>query len=268
MLLINIACFLLIAAIFLAIYKPQSKSDAWLFGIIIPMVLFLLVFVFNRFTSRPDTKFSLLLVSTLGYCLPSIIITFFVLFIFLKKKYVMKEQFKFPKGLIVSIIVLLALGVLSECGYHMRDRATAENDTKNVIGKATNNKTQSHPMDKATIDARKLLQKEITSTNSRLPITEAGFSFISMELKGSALICHFTIDENELNFDDYIQHIDRNKSSYFRQSTGHNPSFVKTLLASGYDWTLILVGKQTGKTKTISLSARELKDAVKEKGLF
>ena len=40
MILINIAIFLIIAALFISVYKPKSKSDAWLFSIIIPIVVY------------------------------------------------------------------------------------------------------------------------------------------------------------------------------------------------------------------------------------
>ena len=48
------------------------------------------------------------------------------------------------------------------------------------------------------------------------------------------------------------------------QSTGHNPIFMKNLLLSDYDWTLILKAKQSGKTKRLSMSAEELEEAVQE----
>ena len=60
MILINIAIFLTIAAIFIYVYKPKSKSDAWLFGLTIPIAVYLFVSALYRLFVYPDAETSYL----------------------------------------------------------------------------------------------------------------------------------------------------------------------------------------------------------------
>jgi len=109
----NIALFLIVAAIFIAVYKPESKSDAWIFSLVIPIVLLILVTVYYSFSYGSETNFAYSLGTAIADCLASIIISFITLFKYLRKKYVAGDQFRFPKGLIVAIVVFVALGLFS-----------------------------------------------------------------------------------------------------------------------------------------------------------
>lgn len=256
MMLINIAFFLLVAAIIIAVMKPKSKTEVWLYSIIVPLVLAFAIAIVEASLSESSWSFSNKIAASIGGSLVSVIVSIPTLFIYLKKKLAAGENFKFPKGLIIAIVVLAALGLFSEWGNYYREKSLTQISDKQIDDKEFVSKTAK--------EARKLIQKEVESTNQKLPITEAGFTFVFLEIKDNALVAHFSIDENELNFDDYIQHLDKYKSTYFKQSTGHNPNFVNNLLASEYGWTLVLSGMYSGKTETITLSAKELQDVAKK----
>lgn len=393
----NIAFFLVVAAIVIAVVKPKSKIEVWLYSIIIPFFLVFWVALFDSFFSDTNSQTSYKLASAFGESLVSIIVSIPTLFFYLRKKLIASNQFKFPKGIIIAIGMLIVLELCLEWGQYKRGRALERtkienNDSKGVnyqtgkkenelhdeqreisneaidarkilpelvafinqglpvskegmtmnsmevknnsvvvsliideniinFDKTTNDinsnkqdffqlinannqqiinkiilaeydyiveikasnsrktrniilsakelksicnskKSIKETTDHATLEARKIVQQDIESTNKKLPITEAGFSLTQMEIKDNALVAYFEIDENELNFEDYIRHLERNKGAYFMQSTGHNPIFMKNMLLSDYDWTLILKAKQSGKTKKISMSADELEEAV------
>ena len=255
MMLINIAFFLVVAAIIIALVKPNSKTDVWLYSIIVPVVLALVIAIVEASLSESSWSYSNKIAASIGGSFVSVVVSIPTIYVYLKKKLETGEQFKFPKGLIISIIVLIVLGLFSEWGNYYREKAMTQNGNKQIEDNEFVSQTKK--------DARNLIQKEVESTNRKLPITEAGFTFDYLEIKDDVLIAHFSIDENELNFDDYIQHLDKYKSTYFKQSTGHNPRFVNNLLVSDYGWTLVLNGINTGKTKTISLSAKELKEVAR-----
>ncbi len=113
--------------------------------------------------------------------------------------------------------------------------------------------------------ARRLVKENVESTKKILPTTQAGFSFTDVYIKDNAFTAYFIIDDNEINFDDYINHIEKYKSEYFLQSTGNNQEFVNTMLLSGYDWTLILEAKNSGKKKELTLLAKELREIFNNK---
>ena len=118
MLLINISLFLLVSAIFIAVYQPKSNKDIWLYSIFVPIVLLFIDTMYCRITMGTIPSFTYVLGSAIGECLVSMVISFIVLFVYLKKKLKAGDQFIYPKGLIVAIIVLLIIGLISEWGYH------------------------------------------------------------------------------------------------------------------------------------------------------
>ena len=176
MVLINIAIFLLIAGVFIYVYKPKSKSDAWLFSLIIPVVIYLFASVINRFFFYPDADTSYLFASTLGECLVSIIASFITLFIYLKKKYVAGEQFKFPKWLVTTIIILLALGLFAEWGNYNWNKKINEKEAELSATLPDNKRNESQLNDVKALsseaeDARKVLPELVSFINQGLPVT-------------------------------------------------------------------------------------------------
>ena len=254
MMLINIAFFLLIAAIVVAFMKPKSMTVVWLFSILIPIILAIVIALVEAALSESTLSFGNKIAWSIGGSFVSVIVSIPTIFVCLKNKLKKREQYIYPKSLIVAIIIIAILGLISEWGINNRKNAQDEGERKEAIAFTS-----------SVEKARKLVQQDVNLTKKKLPITQAGFSFTDMKIKNNELIAYFVIDENELNFDDYIRHIDKYKSVYFMQSTGHNPRFVRNLLQSNYDWTLVLEAKPSGKTKVLTLLAKELEDAVDNK---
>jgi Ca2+/Na+ antiporter len=253
MILINIAIFLSIAAIIIAFQKPKSKIAILLISLFVPIVLAFVVALIEASFSKSTLSYANKMAWSIGDSLISVIVSILTLFFCLKKKYAKLangEQYKFPKGLIIAIIILLSLGLLSEWGIYNRKKTEQKIEVEALM-------TQEK--------ARRLVKENVESTKKILPTTQAGFSFTDVYIKDNAFTAYFIIDDNEINFDDYINHIEKYKSEYFLQSTGNNQEFVNTMLLSGYDWTLILEAKNSGKKKELTLLAKELREIFNNK---
>ncbi len=266
MILINIAIFLLIAAIFIYVYKPKSKSATWFYSISIPIVIYLFASAFNRLFYYPHAETSYLLASTLGECLVSIIVSFITLIVYLKKKYIASEQFKFPKWLIATIIILFALGLISEWGNRKWDRTINESEA-NVSNSQSEEKIDEKQFEDVkelsgeTKDARKELSNLVEFLKQGLPVTREGISWKDVEISNNTLIYYITIDENVMNFSEVTKDMESNRLELFQLLNAKNQQLVKKLILAEYDFSAELKASKSGRTKLISLLASELKAA-------
>ena len=137
--LLNLAFFLAITAIIVLTVSPKSKSLILLYSICTPILLALIIAVFEASFSG-SSSYSNKIAESIGGSLISIVVSILTLFFCLKKKCKVDEQYKLPKGLIVTIAVCIILGLLSEYGNYSRkkkmtqsaevatDRVTSGND--------------------------------------------------------------------------------------------------------------------------------------------
>ena len=265
MILINIAVFLVVAAIIIYVYKPKSKSDAWLYSLIIPIVVYLFASTINRFFYYPDADTSYLFASTLGECLVSIVVSFVILLICLKKKYEKGEQFKFPKWLITIIIILFALGLFSEWGNYTRNKAAKEDESMVIESQPAENITESQSEDVKQLsseaeDARKVLPELVSFINQGLPVSREGMTMNSMEIKGNSVIVSYVIDEKIMSFEEVTTDIANNALEFFKLANANNKQIIKNIVLAEYDYSAEFKASKSGKTKTIKLLASELKD--------
>lgn len=266
MILINITVFLLISAIFIYVYKPKSKSDAWLFSIIIPIVVYLFASALNRFFYYPNVETSYLFAATLGESLVSIIVSFITLFVYLKKKYIASEQFKFPKWLIATIIILFALGLFSEWGNYNRNRTINESEAK-VSNSQSEEQIDEKQLEDVkelsseTEDARKVLPELVEFLKQGLPVTREGMSWNDVEISNNALIYYITIDEKVMNFSEVTKDIESSRLEFFKLLNAKNQQLVNKLILAEYDFSVEFKASKSGQTKWITLLASELKDA-------
>lgn len=265
MILINIAVFLTIAAFFIYVYKPKSKSDAWLFSLTIPIVVYLLVSAFYRFFVYPDAETSYLFASSLGECLVSIVASFITLLIYLKKKYLTGEQFQFPKWLITTIIILLALGLFSEWGYYNWNKEVNENETTVEETQPTEKINESQLEDVKLLsneaeDARKVLPELVSFINQGLPVSREGMTMNSMEIKDNSVIVSYVIDEKIMSFDEVTNDIEKNGLEFFQLANGNNKQIIKNIVAAEYDYAIEFKASNSRKTKWVRLLASELRD--------
>lgn len=253
MMLFKIVILLSIAAIIIAFQKSKSKTTIWFISFFVPILFAFAVALIEAPLSKSTLSFANKMAWSIGDSLIAVIVSIPTLFFCLKKKLVKLangEQYKLPKGLIISIIMVLALNVMSECGGYNRKKTEEKIVVKEL---------------EAMEKARRTVKENVESIKKILPTTHAGFTITDVYIKDNAFTSCFVIDDNEINFDDYINHIEKYRYDYFLQSTGHNPEFVNTLLLSGYDWTLILKAKNSGKEKELTILAKELREAVNKK---
>ncbi len=264
MILINIAIFLTIAAIFIYVYKPKSKSDAWLFGLTIPIAVYLFVSAFYRFFVYPDAETSYLFASSLGECLVSIVASFITLLIYLKKKYLTGEQFQFPKWLITTIIILLALGLFSEWGNHNWNKEVNKNQTMVEETQPTEKITESQLEDVKILsseaeDARKVLPELVSFINQGLPVSREGMTMNNMEIKDNSVIVSYVIDEKVMNFEEVTTDIEKDAVEFFKLANANNKQIIRNIITAEYDYAAKFKASKSGKTKIIKLFASELK---------
>ena len=264
MLLINIALFLVISAIFIAVYKPKSKSDAWLFGIIIPVALFFVVSVFYKFLGYSDVETWYLLASVLGESLISMIISFVVLLVYLKKKFKVGDQFKFPQWLTVAIIVFLVFGLLSEWGSYRWDKRIEEQDSKElnsrIEDKIKDFEQEEEELSSEVEDARKVLPELVALINQGLPVTREGMTMNSMEIKDNAVIVSYVLDETKMDFDKATNDIIEDGLEFFQLANANNKQIMRNIILAEYDYSVEFKASKSGKVKWLTLLASELKD--------
>lgn len=265
MILINIAFFLTIAAFFIYVYKPKSKSDAWLFSLTIPIAVYLFVSAFYRFFVYPDAETSYLFASSLGECLVSIVASFITLLIYLKKKYLTGEQFQFPKWLITTIIILLALGAFSEWGNYTWNKTAKEGESKVIESQPAENISESQSEDVKELsseaeEARKVLPELVSFINQGLPVSREGMTMNSMEIKDNSVIVSYVIDEKIMSFDEVTTDIANNAVEFFKLANANNKQIIRNIITAEYDYIAVFKAGKSGKTKIIKLFASELKD--------
>lgn len=195
----------------------------------------------------------------------SIIVSFITLFVYLKKKYVIGEQFKFPKWLINTIIILFALGLFSEWGNYYRNKTINENETKVLESLTEDKKNEPQVNDVKELsseveNARIVLPELVSFISQGLPITREGMTLNSMEIKDNSVIVSYVIDEKIMNFNEVINDIENNGIEFFKLANGNNEQIIKNIVAAEYDYAIEFKASNSGKTKWVTLLASELKD--------
>lgn len=107
-------------------------------------------------------------------------------------------------------------------------------------------------------EAVSALRQGLVETNKQLPITAAFFTMERMEIKGNDYIIHATIDENQMDLDQYIANMNQNKSNLFSLAAGNNKDFADLFAKSGLNLKFSVTGKQSKRKGEILLSAREI----------
>ena len=107
---LNLAIFLLVAAIVIAVMKPKSKAQVWIVCIITPIIFALIYGLSMVLLSGSSLPTGYQLGGSVGGNAPSILISAITLFFCLKKKLEEKDSYKYPKGIFAVIIVCAIIG--------------------------------------------------------------------------------------------------------------------------------------------------------------
>lgn len=139
--LIYIAIFLIIAAITVSNVVPESKGEVWRSSIIIPISFAIVASFILAVISSSTAFFTYRFGEALGGCVPSIIVSSLTIYFCLKNKLEHEDDYKYPKVLLVVIVICLLIGGLQlYLSYHNR-KALVEylNSEMNSDDNAVNN---------------------------------------------------------------------------------------------------------------------------------
>lgn len=120
--LLNLAFFLAVTAIIIVVVSLKTKSQIWLYSIVIPILLAFIIAVFEASFSESSYSYSNKIAESIGGSLISVVVSIITLFFCLKKKYKVGEQYKLPKSIIIAIAVCIILGLISEYGSYSREK--------------------------------------------------------------------------------------------------------------------------------------------------
>ena len=109
---LNLAFFLLVTALVIAVAKPKSKTHVWIYSFLTPVVLSVIYALCVAIFSDSQMPLSYQLGGLIGSNAPSILITIITLFYCLKKKLENKESYKYPKAIFIVIAVCAIIGCI------------------------------------------------------------------------------------------------------------------------------------------------------------
>lgn len=109
-----------------------------------------------------------------------------------------------------------------------------------------------------TNEAIKALKQGLIQTNAQLPVTAAFFTMERMEIKGNDYIIHATIDEEQMDLDQYIANMNQNKSNLFSLAAGNNKDFAELFIKSGLNLKFLVKGNLSGRKGEILLTSEEI----------
>ena len=115
-----LAIFLLFVAAVIAVVRPTTKLQVWLYGIISPITFAALVCfsIATIFSYSWNYKLG----AAFAGCLIPILVSIPTLYYFLKKKFDVGEKFNYPKGIFAVILLLAIPGSISLYGDYTRGK--------------------------------------------------------------------------------------------------------------------------------------------------
>ena len=97
-------------AIVIAVIKPSSKTQVWFLSVLVPISFVFFYGICVIFLSGSKLPLGYQLGGFVGSNVPSIIISILTLFLCLKKKFETKEDYRYPKSIIIVIIICAIIG--------------------------------------------------------------------------------------------------------------------------------------------------------------
>ena len=236
-----------VAAINIAFVTPKTKPQILLYSIFVPIFLYLWVVFFKGYSDSFSHIYNTMVVA-FGESFVPIIVTIPLMFFCLKKKLKVGKQYKLPKGIIVTIIILFILGFISEWGGYNR---------KKTLEKIKENTSTIQNQEKA----RKQLQDDVALTNQNLPLSRGGMMLKNMVFEDNTLTFSYIIDEALLDYNEVIDGVESDKLDFFKTSTGYNQEFINKVVLAGCDYKMKFEAEPSGKTNEFTLTAKDLKKA-------
>lgn len=107
---ILLAIYLCVAAIIIAVVNPMSKKHIWLYSVLTPLLLTVIHVIIRIIFNESFFSNAAVMGQATGSGFIPIIVTFIILYTSLEGKFKKKEHYKYPKWLILLIIILAAFG--------------------------------------------------------------------------------------------------------------------------------------------------------------
>lgn len=120
---IYIAIFLIVAAIAISNVAPESKGEVWRSSIFIPISFAVIASLILAAFSGNTAFFLYRFGAELGRCIPSIIVSSLVIFFCLKYKFEHEDNYKYPKGIFVAIIICFLIGSIQIYMAYLSNKA-------------------------------------------------------------------------------------------------------------------------------------------------
>ena len=166
--------------------------------------------------------------------------------------------------MIISIIVFLVFGLLSEWGSYRWDKRIEEQDSKElnsrIEDKIKDFEQEEEELSSEVEDARKVLPELVALINQGLPVTREGMTMNSMEIKDNAVIVSYVLDETKMDFDKATNDIIEDGLEFFQLANANNKQIMRNIILAEYDYSVEFKASKSGKVKWLTLLASELKD--------
>lgn len=102
------------------------------------------------------------------------------------------------------------------------------------------------------------LKADLAEANKQLPASIGAFTMERMEIKGGDYTVYMTVDETQVDLDQYVSNLNQNKANTFKLVAGGRPEFADLFVKSGLNLKFVIAGKQSKKIKQMFLSADEI----------
>lgn len=264
---LNLALFLFLAAIVIAVAKPTSKLQVWLLSILAPIVFAFAFALCVAIFSNSRLPMGYVMGGFIGGNAPSILIIIITLFFFLKKKMERKEDYKYPKGIFAVIIVCAIIGCI-QLYISYQSSKTIE---QYVEMKSKDNQQtikQEDPIieaDKNNSDTKKVKEVMVNaaqSYNKDLPEEIGnGLTMVKCEIEGYSMV--YTIQWKGLSPSDFTDNdVSELKESTIEGLKEENSAFMKAMLNNmkdyGYDIIYRYVNEKGEELCSINISPYDL----------
>ena len=121
---------------------------------------------------------------------------------------------------------------------------------------------QNRKQDQVQNEALAALKQELEQANKQLPMSIAYFTMQRMEIVGNDYAVYMNVDEKQIDLDEYVNDMNKNKSSVLTLVSGNHENFSDLLVKTGLNLKFVVSGNLSKRQKEVFLSSEDIKDNV------
>ena len=110
-------------------------------------------------------------------------------------------------------------------------------------------------------EALHAIKENILQINKQLPQKVSFFTIQKIDIQNNDYIVCIIIDEQQQDFDNYVNYMRNAKSNLFSLVAGQHQEFTHMFIASGLNITFKITGNSSRRTKQFTLSSSEIKES-------